>query len=685
MHPEIRQIGPGDCPICGMALEPVAPHVDDGPDPELVSMRTRFVLSALPTAIVLVLAMGPMVGLDLASALGSASGWIEAALAAFVVLYAGAPLLAKAWSSVVAKSPNMFTLIGMGVLVAFAYSVAVLVVPQSVPHDAHGFYFEAAAVIVTLTLLGQYLELAARARTRDALLGLSRLLPRKATLVVPGAPDREVDVESVVPGDRVRVRPGASIPVDGVVETGESSVDASTVTGEPIPVAVGPGDRVTAGTLNQAGSFVLVASRDAASSLVAEIVKKVSEAQRSRAPVQRLADEVSRWFVPAVVVVALVALSAWLLVGPEPRLARALVAFVGVLIVACPCALGLATPMSMIVGMGRGARAGVLVKNAEALEQLAKVDTLVVDKTGTLTLGRPTVVSIESSDGDESALLALAASVEASSEHPLARAVLSEAARRGVSYTAAGEFAAKAGRGATARVDGEVVAVGNADFVRGEGFDLGPVERALAAAESTVIVVGSTRRVGIVHIDDPIKDGARAALDALRAEGIRIVMATGDRESAARRVAATLGVDDVQAGILPEDKGRVIDDLKRDGRVVAMLGDGVNDALALARADVGVAIGGGTDIAESAGAVTLLGGELGAMVRAVRLSRSVVRNVKQNLGLSFGYNVLAIPIAAGVLYPALGVMLSPMLASLLMSLSSVSVIANALRLRNVRL
>ena len=685
MHPEVRRDAPGDCPECGMALEPVEPIVDDAPDPELLSMRRRFAWTVVPTLLVAVLSMGPMVGFDLRPTLGASADWLEAAFATLVVFAGGTPLLAKAWASVRARSPNMFTLIGIGVLVAYGYSAALLVAPGLLPHAAHGFYFEAAAVVVTLTLLGQVLELSARARTRDALLGLARLVPRKATLVREGEADREVDVDSLVPGDRVRVRPGETVPVDGVVEVGSSAIDTSAITGESVPVAVGPDDAVTAGTMNQDGSFVARATQPASGSLVAQIVRKVADAQRSRAPVQRLADEVSRWFVPAVVVIAIGAFVFWLSVGDAPRLPQAIVAFVGVLIIACPCALGLATPMAMVVGMGRGAGAGVLVKSAEALETLAKVDTLIVDKTGTLTVGAPRVVSLFASDGDEGALVAVAAAVESGSEHPLARAIRMEAERRGVSVPSASDFVSTAGHGATGVVDGETVAVGSEAFVRGAGFDLSAIQAELDATTSSVVVVGAAKRVGVVHIEDPIKDGARAALDALRAEGITVVMATGDREAPARRVAEELGIERVHARALPDDKGELVRSLKREGHVVAMLGDGVNDALALTLADVGVAVGGGTDLAESAGALTLLGGELTAMVRAIRLARATVRNVKQNLALSFGYNALAIPVAAGALFPAFGIMLSPMIGSVLMSLSSVSVIANALRLRRVAL
>jgi Cu+-exporting ATPase len=683
MHPEIQQVGPGDCPLCGMALEPLAPTEATGPDPELVDMRRRLVASAGPTILVLVLAMGPMVGLDLG--LGRAGDFAQAALSAFVLGYGGAPLLAKAWASLRAKSPNMFTLIGLGVLVAFGFSAAMLLFPHALGHDAHGLYFEAAAVIVTLTLLGQFLELAARARTQDALLGLSRLLPKRATLVDAGGVERDVDLGTIVAGDRLRVRPGQSVPVDGVVTEGNSAIDASAVTGEPIPVAVGPGDDVTGGTMNQNGAFIMRASHPAADALVSRIVRKVAEAQRSKAPVQRLADVASAKFVPAVVLIALVAFSVWLAIGPEPKLVRAVVALVSVLIVACPCALGLATPMSMIVGMGRGARAGVLIRSAAALERLASVDTVVFDKTGTLTEGRPRVVEILAPGEDSDAWLALAASVEAASEHPLAHAVVTRAKEQGLSVEKATEFSGAPGRGARAHVGDREVVVGSAEYVRAAGFDLEPIEAALQASQRTAIIVGSRGAVAALFVEDPTKPGARASVDALKALGLSVMMLTGDRAPAAQRVAKELGIEEIRANVLPDEKGAVIDELKRSGRVVAMLGDGINDALALARADVGVAMGGGTDVAESAAAVTLFGGELGAMVRAVRLSRATLTNVKQNLLFAFGYNALAIPIAAGALYPFLGVLMSPMIASALMSLSSVSVIGNALRLRRVEL
>ncbi len=683
MHPEIQQIGPGDCPLCGMALEPVAPTEATGPDPELVNMRRRLAASAGPTLLVVVLAMGPMVGLDLG--LGRAGDFAQAALSAFVLGYGGAPLLAKAWASVRAKSPNMFTLIGIGVLVAFGFSSTSLLLPHALGHDTHGFYFEAAAVIVTLTLLGQYLELAARARTQDALLGLSRLLPKRATVVDATGKEHEVDLGAVAAGDRLRVRPGQSVPVDGEVLEGTSAVDASAVTGEPIPVAVGPGDSVTGGTLNQNGAFIMRATVPAADALVSRIVRKVAEAQRSRAPVQRVADLASAKFVPAVVLIALLAFAGWLAVGPEPKLVRAVVALVSVLIVACPCALGLATPMSMIVGMGRGARAGVLIRSAEALERLAAVDMVVFDKTGTLTEGRPRVVEIAAPGADPDAMLALAAAVEAASEHPLAHAVVARAKERGIAIGRATAFSAAPGRGARAHVGDSEVVVGSAEYVRGAGFDLEPIEAALQASPRTAIIVGSSGAVAAIFVDDPVKPGARAAVDALKSLGLRVMMLTGDRAPAAQRVAQELGIDEVRANVLPDEKGAAVAELRKSGRVVAMLGDGINDALALARADVGVAMGGGTDVAESAAAVTLFGGDLGAMVRAVRLSRATLANVKQNLLFAFGYNALAIPLAAGLLYPFLGVLMSPMIASALMSLSSVSVIGNALRLRHVAL
>ncbi len=688
MHPEIVEPGPADCPLCGMALEPVAPSLDEGPDPELVSMRRRLVAAAPATATVLAIAMGPMIGADVRAALGKAAAPVEAVLAGLVVFGAGAPLLSKARASLVARSPNMFTLIGLGVVVSYGFSLLVTVAPNVLPaalshHGGPAVYFEAAAVIVTLTLLGQVLELAARARTRGALIGLMKLLPREAVRVRPCGHEDVVPIEEIAPGNKLRVKPGAAIPVDGVVLEGSSSVDQAMVTGEPIPVEVQPGSRVTGGTVNGSGSFLMKAERVGAETMVARIVALVAEAQRTRAPAQRLADAVAARFVPAVVAVALGAFAVWMAVGPEPRLAYAVVAAVSVLIVACPCALGLATPMSMVVGMGRGAGEGVLVRSAEALEKLASIRTLVVDKTGTLTEGKPSVARVDVLAGEEAALVAAAASLEVSSEHPLAGAVVAEAKRRGLALLPASGFRAVAGGGAEAVVAGRRVLVGSPRFIAERSEAARAHGLADLEVDRTAVAVADGDDIAVIYFEDRIKPAAKAALAELAAGGVRVVMATGDARGPAERVARELGVEEVHAGVSPAEKGEIVESLKKGG-AVAMAGDGINDAVALAKADVGIAMGGGADVAASAAGLTLLAGDIRALARAHVLSRDVVKNVKQNLAFAFGYNALAIPIAAGVLYPWLGLLLSPMLASLLMSLSSVSVIGNALRLRRAR-
>jgi Cu+-exporting ATPase len=688
MHPEIVEPGPADCPLCGMALEPVAPSLDEGPDPELVSMRRRLVAAAPATVTVLAIAMGSMLGVDVRAALGKAAAPVEAVLAGLVVFVAGAPLISKARASLVARSPNMFTLIGLGVVVSYGFSLLVTVAPTVLPaalshHGGPAVYFEAAAVIVTLTLLGQVLELAARARTRGALIGLMKLLPREAVRVRPCGREDVVPIEEIAPGNKLRVKPGAAIPVDGVVLEGTSSVDQAMVTGEPIPVEVQPGSRVTGGTVNGTGSFLMKAERVGAETMVARIVALVAEAQRTRAPAQRLADAVAARFVPAVVAVALGAFAVWMAVGPEPRLAYAVVAAVSVLIVACPCALGLATPMSMVVGMGRGAGEGVLVRSAEALEKLASIRTLVVDKTGTLTEGKPSVARVDVLSGDEAALVAAAASLEVSSEHPLAGAVVAEAKRRGLALLPASEFRAVAGGGAEAVVAGRRVLVGSPRFIAERSEAARAHGLADLEVDRTAVAVADGNDIAVLYFEDRIKPAAKAALVELASGGVRVVMATGDAKGPAERVARELGVDEVHAGVSPAEKGEIVESLKKGG-AVAMAGDGINDAVALAKADVGIAMGGGADVAASAAGLTLLAGDIRALARAHVLSRDVVKNVKQNLAFAFGYNALAIPIAAGVLYPWLGLLLSPMIASLLMSLSSVSVIGNALRLRRAR-
>jgi Cu+-exporting ATPase len=678
MHPEIVRDGPGSCPICGMALEPEVATLGDAPDPELVSMTRRFWVSAALTLPVFVLAM-----------LEVGSAWVQLALATPVVLWGGWPFFQRAYASVKNRSANMFTLIAMGTGAAYLYSVAATLFPALMPRGARGVYFEAAAVITTLVLLGQVLELRARHATSGAIRALLRLAPKTARRVAGGS-EEDVPLEAIVRGDLVRVRPGEAVPVDGAVEEGESAVDESMVTGEPIPVEKTAGARVTGGTVNGTGSLLVRAERVGEETLLAQIVRMVAAAQRSRAPIQRLADLVSSWFVPAVILVAAATAFVWGFFGPEPRAVYALVNAVAVLIIACPCALGLATPMSIMVGTGAGARHGVLVKNAEALEVLEKVDTLVVDKTGTLTEGRPRLVTVEPVGLDEPTLLSLAAALERRSEHPLAAAIVRGAEERGLALDAeVTDFRSITGQGVTGRVGGRAVALGNRALL-GDAWDatLAARAEALRADGQTVLLAAiDGRAAGLLGVADPIKASAPEALRELRAAGLRVVMVTGDHRATAEAVARRLGdlVDEVRAGVLPDEKGEVVARLAAQGAVVAMAGDGVNDAPALARAHVGIAMGTGTDVAMESAGVTLVHGDLRGIVRARRLSRAVMRNIRQNLFFAFVYNVLGVPIAAGVLFPFFGVLLSPMIASAAMSLSSVSVIANALRLRNARL
>jgi Cu+-exporting ATPase len=678
MHPEIVRDGPGSCPICGMALEPEVATLGDAPDPELVSMTRRFWVSAALTLPVFVLAM-----------LEVGSAWVQLALATPVVLWGGWPFFQRAYASVKNRSANMFTLIAMGTGAAYLYSVAATLFPALMPRGARGVYFEAAAVITTLVLLGQVLELRARHATSGAIRALLRLAPKTARRVAGGS-EEDVPLEAIVRGDLVRVRPGEAVPVDGAVEEGESAVDESMVTGEPIPVEKTAGARVTGGTVNGTGSLLVRAERVGEETLLAQIVRMVAAAQRSRAPIQRLADLVSSWFVPAVILVAAATAFVWGFFGPEPRAVYALVNAVAVLIIACPCALGLATPMSIMVGTGAGARHGVLVKNAEALEVLEKVDTLVVDKTGTLTEGRPRLVTVEPVGLDEATLLSLAAALERRSEHPLAAAIVRGAEERGLALDAeVADFRSITGQGVTGRVGGRAVALGNRALL-GDAWDatLAARAEALRADGQTVLLAAiDGRAAGLLGVADPIKASAPEALRELRAAGLRVVMVTGDHRATAEAVARRLGdlVDEVRAGVLPDEKGEVVARLAAQGAVVAMAGDGVNDAPALARAHVGIAMGTGTDVAMESAGVTLVHGDLRGIVRARRLSRAVMRNIRQNLFFAFVYNVLGVPIAAGVLFPFFGVLLSPMIASAAMSLSSVSVIANALRLRNARL
>jgi Cu+-exporting ATPase len=693
MHPEVRQVGPGSCPICGMALEAEQVSLDDAPNPELLDMTRRFWIALALSFPVFAIEMGSHFGLHLLPPLWP--NWISFALATPVVLWAGAPFFARGGHSLMTRNLNMFTLIAMGTGVAFLYSVVGTLAPQLFPpafRDMHGtvaVYFEAASVITVLVLLGQVLELRARERTSGAIRALLGLTPRTARRVGTDG-EEDVAIEAIAVGDCLRVRPGEKIPVDGVVTEGRSFVDESMVTGESMPVLRAEGDHVIGGTVNQSGGLVMRAEKIGRDTMLARIVDMVARAQRSRAPIQRLADQVSGWFVPAVIVAALAAFAAWIVFGPEPRLTFALVAAVTVLIIACPCALGLATPMSIMVGIGRGARSGILIRDAEALERFEHVDTIVVDKTGTLTEGKPKVVSIVTADGfDEEMLLRLAASVERGSEHPLAQAVVSAAKERSLALGDVSDFASRSGKGAIGTVDGKTVALGNAALMEELNIvtrDLDDAAEAARQNAATAIYVAiDGRAAGVVAIADPIKPSAAAALAVLREDGLRIVMLTGDNLTTARAVAFSLGIAEVEAGVLPERKSEVVQRLRKEGRLVAMVGDGVNDAPALAAADVGIAMGSGTDVAIESAGVTLLTGDLMGIVRARRLSLATMRNIRQNLGFAFLYNSLGVPIAAGALYPVFGILLSPMVGAAAMALSSVSVIANALRLTRVKL
>ena len=698
MHPEVVRSGPGACPLCGMALEPRAPTAEEEASPELADMSRRFWLSLALTLPLFLAAMADMVpGEPLRHALaGRALAWIELALATPVVLWGGWPLLQRGAVSIAAARLNMFTLIAIGIGTAYAYSVVAALAPQVFPPSFRGhggevaLYFEAAAVITTLVLLGQVLELRARHRTGSAIRALLGLAPKTARRLAPDGREADVPLAHVRVGDRLRVRPGEKVPADGIVVEGRSAVDESMLSGEPIPLEKTVGERVTGGTLNTTGSFVMRAERVGSETLLAQIVRMVGEAQRSRAPIQRLADVVSAYFVPAVLVAAAVTFVAWLGFGPPPRVAYALANAVAVLIVACPCALGLATPMSIMVGVGRGATAGVLVKKAEALEVLERVDTLVVDKTGTLTEGRPRLVSVEVVPGlDEREVLALAAGLEQASEHPLAAAIVAGARARGLVPPGATEFRALPGKGVTGTVGGRAVALGNRALLAELGIDagaLGTRAEALGADGQTVMLLAvDGRAAGLVGVADPVKPSTPDALRALRDDGVRVVMLTGDSRTTAAAVARRLGIDEVHAEVLPQEKGEVVRRLQAAGRVVAMAGDGVNDAPALAAAHVGIAMGTGADVALEAAGVTLVRGDLQAIVRARRLSRATMQNIRQNLFFAFVYNALGVPIGAGILYPVCGLLLSPMIASAAMSLSSVSVIGNALRLRRLAL
>jgi Cu+-exporting ATPase len=698
MHPEVRQVRPGSCPKCGMALEPVGVAAEDGDNPELVDMTRRFWVSLVLTAPLFVLAMSHMVWPHIQSEwlTGRKLAIVQFVLATPVVLWGGWPFFVRMWQSIVSRYPNMFTLIGIGTGTAYVHSVVATFFPGLFPESfqsAHGgvdLYFESAAVIVTLVLLGQVLELRARSRTGAAIRALLGLAAKTARRIATDGSETDVPLEHVVVGDRLRVRPGEKVPVDGVVVEGSSFVDESMISGEPVPVEKKPGDRVIGATVNSTGSFVLRAERVGSDTLLAQIVRMVSDAQRSRAPIQRLADQVATYFVPAVLLVAVLTFVAWATLGPEPRLAFALINAVAVLIIACPCALGLATPMSIMVGVGRGATAGVLVKNAEALEAMEKVNTLVIDKTGTLTEGRPRLVTVRPVDGwSESDLLRLAGSVEQASEHPLAAAIAAGASERGAQLVAAADFESLTGQGVKARVDGKFVAIGNARLMESVGSAVQAVAAdadALRRDGQTVMFVSVDGKLaGLLGVADPIKSTTPEALKALRDEGIAITMATGDSRPTAEAVAKKLGLEKVEAEVLPAQKLELVGRLKSQGQKVAMAGDGINDAPALAAADVGIAMGAGTDVAMESADATLIHGDLRAILRFRRLSEGVMRNIRQNLFFAFIYNVLGVPIAAGILYPVFGLLLNPMIAAAAMSFSSVSVIANALRLRRLKL
>jgi Cu+-exporting ATPase len=696
MHPEIRQPGPGNCPICGMALEPVLAATDAGPSPELVDMTRRFWIGLALSIPVVALEMGGHLA-NLHMLLGqSLSNWIQLVLATPVVLWAGWPFFLRGWRSLVTRNLNMFTLIAMGTGVAWVYSVVATLAPGLFPATFRGpdgavaVYFEAAAAITVLVLLGQVLELRAREQTSGAIRALLDLAPKRARRLRPDGTDDEVSLDVIVVGDRLRVRPGEKVPVDGMLIEGRSSIDESMVTGESMPVSKQQGAKVIAGTLNQTGSFVMRADKVGRDTMLARIVQMVAAAQRSRAPIQRLADQVSGWFVPAVIVVALIAFAAWSIWGPEPRFAFGLVAAVSVLIIACPCALGLATPMSIMVGVGRGAQAGVLIKNAEALERMERIDTLVVDKTGTLTEGKPKVIAVVPAKGlDEAEVLRLAASLERASEHPLARAVVDAAGERAIALVEPAEFDAPAGKGVFGTVSGHKVVLGNARLLQEAGAsitELEPKAEALRQEGATAIYVAvDGQAAGVIGIADPVKATTLAALSAITADGVRVVMLTGDNATTATAVGRRLGITEIEAEVLPDRKSAVVEKLRREGRTVAMAGDGVNDAPALAAAEVGIAMGTGTDVAIESAGVTLLKGDLTGIVRARRLSAATMHNIRQNLFFAFIYNAAGVPIAAGVLYPIFGILLSPIIAAAAMALSSVSVVGNALRLRRVRL
>ena len=696
MHPEIRQTGPGACPICGMALEPAVMTAETPPNPELADFTHRFWIGLALTIPVFILEMGGhLFDIDHLVA-PQVSNWIQLLLATPVVFWAGWPFFERGWKSIVNRSLNMFTLVAMGTGVAWAYSVVATIAPDVFPpafrrmDGAVAVYFEAAAIIVVLVLLGQLLELRAREATGGAIRALLDLAPKTARRLTPDGSDEEISLGLVVAGDTLRVRPGEAVPVDGTVTEGHSTIDESMVTGESMPVTKVAGDTVIAGTINQTGAIAMRADKVGSDTMLARIVQMVADAQRSRAPIQRLADQVAGWFVPAVIAVAVLAFIVWASFGPEPRLTYGFVAAVTVLIIACPCALGLATPMSIMVGVGRGAAAGVLVKNAEALERMEKVDTLLVDKTGTLTEGKPKVVAIDPFSGfNETELLRFSAAVERPSQHPLAAAVVAEAAARLMAVETATDFDAPTGKGVIGTVNGRRVAIGNPAYLSELGVDTTTLteaaDRHRRDGATAILVSVDGKAAGVIAVADPVKESTPSALSALKAEGIRVIMVTGDNRVTAEAVARRLGLDEVEADVLPDAKSAVVARLKAEGRVVAMAGDGVNDAPALAAADVGIAMGTGTDVAIESAGVTLVKGDLNGIVRARRLSHATMANIRQNLFLAFVYNAVGVPVAAGVLYPSFGLLLSPAIAAAAMALSSISVVGNALRLRNAEL
>ncbi|WP_223475253.1 heavy metal translocating P-type ATPase [Oricola indica] len=696
MDPEIVQEGPGTCPICGMALEPMS-GVSEGPNTELIDFTRRLWGSAGAAIPLLVLTMGPMIGLPVRDWIGEQIAvYLEFMLATPVVLWAARPFFHRGWTSIVTRNFNMWTLIMLGVAAAYTYSVVATFAPGLFPETMRmegghvPVYFEAAVVIIALVFVGQVLELRARERTGDAIKALLDLAPKTARRITPDGEEYDAPLENIIEGDLMRVRPGESVPVDAVVKEGRSSVDESMITGEPVPIEKGEGDKVTGGTLNKNGTLVVVADKVGEDTMLAHIVEMVASAQRSRAPIQGLADRVASWFVPTVVSVAVIAFLAWLFLGPQPAFVFAIVSAVSVLIIACPCALGLATPMSIMTATGRGAQAGVLVKDAEALERMAKVDTVIVDKTGTLTEGKPKLTDVLAlGEHNETAILSLAAALEKGSEHPLAEAIIAGAEERGVTVGSATDFDAVTGKGVKGTVSGEAVALGNGAMMEAEGIDADvaadEADRLRGEGKTVMLVAVGGKVAGMVAVADPVKESTAGAIRALHEAGLRVIMATGDNERTAKAVAAQLGIDEVRAGVLPEDKKALVEELQAAGRSVAMAGDGINDAPALAAAHVGIAMGTGADVAMESAGITLLKGDLQGIAKARKLAQSTLANIKQNLFFAFAYNSIGVPVAAGILYPLTGTLLSPMIAAAAMSLSSVSVISNALRLRTLKL